>query len=73
MAWIRAASPRIDNITRDQGGTWLDAAHASTQIIPVANTKRGHAMEYRLLGRSGLKVSTITLGTMTMGGKGDFA
>ncbi len=30
-------------------------------------------MEYRLLGRSGLKVSTITLGTMTMGGKGDFA
>ncbi|WP_342239944.1 aldo/keto reductase [Inquilinus sp. OTU3971] len=30
-------------------------------------------MEYRLLGRSGLKVSTITLGTMTMGGKGNFA
>ena len=30
-------------------------------------------MEYRLLGRSGLKVSTITLGTMTMGGRGNFA
>jgi len=30
-------------------------------------------MEYRLLGRSGLKVSTLTLGTMTMGGKGAFA
>ncbi len=30
-------------------------------------------MEYRLLGRSGLKVSTITLGTMTMGGGGNFA
>ena len=30
-------------------------------------------MEYRLLGRSGLKVSTITLGTMTMGGGGKFA
>ncbi|MBM1172580.1 aldo/keto reductase [Microvirga arabica] len=30
-------------------------------------------MEYRQLGRSGLKVSTITLGTMTMGGKGNFA
>jgi len=30
-------------------------------------------MEYRLLGRSGLKVSTITLGTMTMGGDGQFA
>lgn len=30
-------------------------------------------MEYRLLGRSGLKVSTITMGTMTIGGKGVFA
>ncbi len=30
-------------------------------------------MEYRLLGRSGLKISTITLGTMTMGGKGAFS
>jgi len=30
-------------------------------------------MEYRLLGRSGLKVSAITIGTMTMGGKGNFA
>lgn len=30
-------------------------------------------MEYRTLGRSGLKISTITLGTMTMGGKGPFA
>ena len=27
-------------------------------------------MEYRLLGRSGLKLSTITMGTMTFGGKG---
>lgn len=26
-------------------------------------------MEYRLLGRSGLKISTITMGTMTFGGK----
>jgi len=30
-------------------------------------------MEYRLLGRSGLKVSTITMGTMTFGGGGAFA
>src|SRR6204780_2031755 len=30
-------------------------------------------MEYRQLGRSGLKISTVTLGTMTMGGKGKFA
>ncbi len=30
-------------------------------------------MEYRLLGRSGLKVSVVTLGTMTFGGKGRFS
>ncbi len=30
-------------------------------------------MEYRVLGRSGLKVSVLTLGTMTFGGKGPFA
>lgn len=30
-------------------------------------------MEYRQLGASGLRVSTLTLGTMTIGGKGKFA
>lgn len=30
-------------------------------------------MEYRQLGRSGLRVSTMTLGTMTFGGRGGFA
>lgn len=30
-------------------------------------------MEYRTLGASGLKVSALTLGTMTFGGKGGFA
>ena len=29
-------------------------------------------MEYRQLGRSGLRVSCLALGTMTFGGKGDF-
>ena len=29
-------------------------------------------MEYRQLGRSGLRMSTLTLGTMTFGGHGDF-
>ena len=29
-------------------------------------------MEYRQLGRSGLRISTLTLGTMTFGGRGDF-
>ncbi len=30
-------------------------------------------MEYRALGRSGLKVSVLTVGTMTFGGRGGFA
>ena len=30
-------------------------------------------MEYRQLGRSGLRVSKLTLGTMTFGGRGNFA
>jgi aryl-alcohol dehydrogenase-like predicted oxidoreductase len=30
-------------------------------------------MEYRQLGRTGLKVSVLTMGTMTFGGKGSFA
>ncbi len=30
-------------------------------------------MEYRQLGNSGLKVSVLTMGTMTFGGKGSFA
>jgi aryl-alcohol dehydrogenase-like predicted oxidoreductase len=30
-------------------------------------------MDYRTLGRSGLKVSTMTMGTMTFGGEGPFA
>ena len=30
-------------------------------------------MEYRQLGRSGLRVSTLTLGTMGFGGGGKFA
>ena len=29
-------------------------------------------MEYRHLGRSGLKVSVLTMGTMTFGGVGGF-
>jgi aryl-alcohol dehydrogenase-like predicted oxidoreductase len=34
------------------------------------NVKWEVILEYRLLGRSGLKVSTVTMGTMTFGGKG---
>jgi aryl-alcohol dehydrogenase-like predicted oxidoreductase len=30
-------------------------------------------MEYRTVGRSGLRISVLTMGTMTFGGKGNFA
>ena len=30
-------------------------------------------MDYRQLGHSGLRVSALTLGTMTFGGRGNFA
>jgi aryl-alcohol dehydrogenase-like predicted oxidoreductase len=35
-------------------------------------TTKGLTMEYRQLGRSGLRVSALTLGTMTFGGRGGF-
>ena len=35
--------------------------------------RKGHPVEYRQLGNSGLKVSALTLGTMTIGGGGKFA
>src|ERR1700751_2976189 len=34
---------------------------------------KGEDMEYRQLGRSGLRVSTLTLGTMPFGGRGGFS
>ena len=30
-------------------------------------------MEYRALGKSGLRISALTMGTMTFGGRGGFA
>src|SRR6476469_6313433 len=36
-------------------------------------TQKETHMEYRYLGRSGLRVSTFTLGTMNLGGRGMFA
>jgi aryl-alcohol dehydrogenase-like predicted oxidoreductase len=36
-------------------------------------SNKGKNMEYRILGRSGLKVSVLTMGTFTFGGTGPFA
>src|SRR5579859_716688 len=38
----------------------------------MADDEGWSTMEYRQLGRSGLRVSTLTLGTMTFGGRGGF-
>jgi aryl-alcohol dehydrogenase-like predicted oxidoreductase len=46
-----------------------------SQYETGVDVRRCHdaAMEYRQLGRSGLRISPITLGTMTFGGEGIFA
>jgi aryl-alcohol dehydrogenase-like predicted oxidoreductase len=41
-------------------------------ILGDARKRKEIRMEYRLLGRSGLKVPALTFGTGTFGGKGDF-
>ena len=51
------------------------AGGAATRLVlrrPKATNSLG-GMEYRQLGRSGLKVSVLTMGTMTFGGGGKFA
>ena len=40
--------------------------------IQLLRSSEGAKMRYRLLGGTGLKVSVLTLGTMTFGGVGDF-
>ena len=52
----------------------MNASNTITRSTPetVQSTIAG-AMEYRQLGRSGLRVSALTLGTMTFGGRGMFA
>ena len=39
----------------------------------TGSTQGKTRMDYRQLGRSGLKISALTMGTMTFGGKGPFA
>jgi aryl-alcohol dehydrogenase-like predicted oxidoreductase len=43
------------------------------QCISAYRPGYGRVVEYRALGRSGLLVSVLTMGTMTFGGKGGFA
>ena len=51
------------------------------QVVPLAGQagkrrprlSRVGFVEYRTLGRSGVKISVLTMGTMTFGGTGGFA
>src|SRR6202030_4385434 len=49
------------------GGAELDLNRSSTVGYP------NQSMEYRMLGGSGLEVSVLSFGTMTLGGEGRFA
>jgi len=41
--------------------------------LAIGGTEGGSIVEYRQLGKSGLRVSALTLGTMTFGGRGGFS
>src|SRR5919107_805288 len=47
--------------------------YARLACISIVQPCEEDSMEYRRLGRSGLFVSTLTLGTMTFGGQGGFS
>ena len=49
-------------------GPWFTLAHPLRAALGKVS-----CMEYRALGRSGLRVSVLTMGTMTFGGTGPFA
>ena len=48
----------------------MDEIHARIIIIPKLSVAMKDFMKYRLLGRTGLYVSEICLGTMTFGDQG---
>ena len=52
---------------------WVSVTHTDTELIreEKAALRAGVSMEYRRLGKSGLKVSEIGLGALTFGGRAD--
>jgi aryl-alcohol dehydrogenase-like predicted oxidoreductase len=58
-------------------GAWFDATEESETAAPWPFERRADAsvrrMEYRLLGRTGVKVSSVGFGTMSFGGDADEA
>src|SRR5919109_4703648 len=72
-----ARCPEVERLRRRAvpgRGEALPGDRTAGRLLP--GPRRGvdsGPMEYRQLGRSGLRVSALTLGTMTFGGKGSFA
>jgi aryl-alcohol dehydrogenase-like predicted oxidoreductase len=69
----RAGQPLGDDGEAPGGADWdAESGHAPSRLgaRPIGHPR---AMEHRQLGRSGLRISTLTLGTMTFGGAGRFA
>src|SRR5690606_38452852 len=78
LAWPvnMAATARIDVVHQTvMSGTARIPQNGGSANNPCVQQphKTGTAMEYRTLGRSGLKVSVFSFGTMTFGGAGMFA
>src|SRR5215204_4762922 len=64
------------NAVPERTSTWSRPVGMTSRIVcwnsvgcirSLSNTSWGHAMRYRLFGKSGLRVSELALGTMTFG------
>jgi len=73
---VRRSSRGRDSLNKRVVGLQRGLARLKRNVSsPASNSsvEQERAMEYRQLGNSGLKVSVLTMGAMTFGGKGDFA
>ena len=68
----RRSIPAARTFTRAPSG-WMISAPGSSGGRPIANVSGGGMMQQRRMGRTGLKVSEICLGTMTFAGQCDEA
>src|SRR6201995_4654685 len=74
-----AELPANDHVTRwTEPGKGYPGQEPGSRHHRLAGPRRrifreGPIMEYRQLGRSGLRISTLTLGTMTVAGQGGFS
>ena len=69
----RPAAARVGNSRAGRGVRSPSSTPHRRKLPDRTTTAKGSStVEYRQLGRSGLRVSVLTLGTMTFGGKGGF-